>query len=135
MKIDNDPHKYPFVLEPGFVRLLNQLLDDKTKDISEGITFNFRDPTYSPENGGFHPVEIAISAEGVLQYVTDFAYFSIPPMAELEKELDFDFSLGVFQQFGQDHDILDGQGLFRLYTQNFCAYYEMGVYEVTVTAL
>jgi len=133
MNINNDPKLYPFMLEPSFVQLLNHLLEDKNTE--DGITFNFRDPTYSPENGGFHPVEISISADGVLQYVTDFAYFGIPPMAELEKELDFDFSLNVFQQFGQDHDLVDGQGLFRLYTQNFCAYHEMGVYEVMVTTL
>ncbi|MCP4125398.1 MAG: DUF2787 domain-containing protein [Bacteroidetes bacterium] len=123
------------MLDPGFVQLLNKLLIEISSDTNDGITFNFRDPTYSPETGGFHPVEISVNSKGILQYVTDFAYFGSPPMAELEKELDFDFSMNVFQQFGQNYDLIDGQGLFRLYTQNFCAYHEMGVYEVSVTSL
>ena len=131
MHINNNPKLYPFMLDPGFVQLLNKLLEEKSAN--EGIIFNFRDPSYSANSGGFHPVEICVNANGVLQYVTDFAYFGMPP--KLEKELDFDFSMNVFQQFGQDHDLVVGQGLFRLYTQNFCAYYEMGVYELTVAAM
>ena len=135
MTINNDPKLYPFMLAPEFVQLLNQLLTDKAKDTQDGVIFNFRDPRYSPENGGFHPVEISISAEGVLQYVTDFAYCGVPPMAELVKELDFDFSLGIFQQFGREQEIAVSQGLFALYARNFCAYHDMGVYEVSITPL
>ena len=130
MTLNNNPKLYPFMLDPNFVLLLNQLMDGE--DNNNGIIFNFRDPSYSPESGGYHPVEIAISSEGVLQYVTDFAYFGVP-MAELEKELDFDFTQNIFQQFSQVYELVAGQALFRLYTQNFCAYYDMGVYEVTVT--
>ena len=129
MTVNSEPSLYPFMLEPDFVQLLNRLLAEN--DTGEGVIFNFRDPTYSPETGGFHPVEICIDDKGVLQYVTDFAYFG----RELEKELDFDFSMGLFQQFGRDHELVTGQGLFRLYTRNFCAYHKMGVYQVTATPL
>ena len=37
------------------------------------ITLSFRDPTYSSETGGYHPVEILINADGQVQYITDFS--------------------------------------------------------------
>ncbi len=111
--------------------LLNQLLADKANDSQDGVTFNFRAPTYSAEAGGFHPVEISINSQGVLQYVTDFSFAGIPPYAELGVELDWSFEYGTFRLFKSEFKLVDGQGLFRLYTQNFFAYYEMSVYEVT----
>ena len=31
---------------------------------SEAVVLNFRDPTYSAENGGYHPVEIRLENDG-----------------------------------------------------------------------
>lgn len=58
------------------------------------LTFNFRSPTYSPEQGGAHPVEIRLirGLDGWLfDYVTDFSYQGLGQDAELCKELDFNF--------------------------------------------
>jgi len=60
-------------------------------------------------------------------------YYGSGPWAELGKDLDFDFSLGLFQQQGQDHPIERGRSMFRLWSQNFCDYYAMGVYTVSIT--
>ncbi len=131
MTVNNDPRQYPFVLDPGFVQLLNHVLED-TKD---GVIFNFRDPTYSAETGGFHPVEICVDDKGVLQYVTDFSYAGMPPFVELGIELDWSFENGYFRQFDTMHELVVGQALFHLWAQNFIAYHGMGVYEVTVSPL
>jgi len=133
MTVNSDPSLYPFMLDPGFVQLLNRLLAEN--DAGEGIIFNFRDPTYSAETGGFHPVEICIDDKGVLQYVTDFAYFGWPPFVELGIELDWSFESGYFRQFDDMHELVVGQGLFHLWAANFCSYYDMGVYQVSVTPL
>ena len=60
----------------------------------DSVTINFRDPTYSAENGGFHPVEIRLERQNNawhLCYITDFAYVGSGPYVELAKDLDFDF--------------------------------------------
>ena len=95
---------------------------------------SFKDPNYSAEQGGFHPVEIYRQADGSIYYITDFSYQGWPPHAELVKELDFDFGLGLFQQGGRDFPIEKGRELFKIWQQNFLAYYEMSVYRVTAQA-
>ncbi|GFO62329.1 DUF2787 family protein [Geomonas paludis] len=96
-----------------------------------GMVLSFRDPNYSPETGGFHRVEVAVAPDGSIQYVTDFAYYGSLPYCELVKEIDFDFSLGLFQHLGREFPIQAVRELFRLWESNFIAYYEMGVYTVS----
>lgn len=100
------------------------------KSTASGVYVIFRDSDYSHETGGFHPVEVMLSAEGSIQYITDFAYAGDPP--ELAKELDFDFSQGTFCQMGTCYPIDVGRGLFNIWQENFCAYYDSGVFEVIV---
>jgi len=104
-------------------------------DASVGAILTFRDPSYSAESGGYHPVEIAVGPGGHVEYITDFACVGIPPFCELAKEIDFDFSLGLFQQLGIEYPICKGKELFRLWERNFTAYYHMGVYTVAVEAM
>jgi len=118
----------------------SDLIDILTKEIqasgrngNEALYINFRDPEYSPETGGFHPVEVMVSGAGIIQYITDFAYVGYPP--ELVKELDFDFSMGVFQHMGREFPIGDNHSLFCLWQYNFCAYYSMGAFTVAVEAV
>ncbi|WP_270670599.1 DUF2787 family protein, partial [Aeromonas sp. QDB04] len=58
------------------------------------LVFNFRDPDYGPVRGGFHPVEIRLlkrKDRWQFDYVTDFSYQGPDDMAELVKEIDFNF--------------------------------------------
>ena len=80
-------------------------------------------------------MEIAIDGDGELTYLTDYSYVGIPPYAELEKELDWDFSRGRFFQFGCDYDLECGRGLLNLYLMNFTAYHKSGCFEVEVTTI
>jgi hypothetical protein len=96
------------------------------------VALNFRDPNYSPRTGGYHPVEIGITGDGVILYITEFSYVGHGYFAELCKELDFDFTENIFQQFDGVFPMTDATELFELWQQNFCYYFEHGVYCVTV---
>jgi len=106
----------------------------KGKDLTNktSVTLNFRDPDYSAEHGGFHPVEIMLKRQGDdwhFQYITDFCYVDIGPYAELVKDLDFDFGAGVFQtQYGY-YRIEQASDIYPVWEQNFCCYFRAGNFE------
>jgi hypothetical protein len=122
------------MLPPEFVQLINGVVQS-SPDASNGngVIINFRDRTYSPKNGGYHPVEIHVDSNGNLLSITDFAYFGMPPFTELGIELDFSFEHDYFRQFDSTYDLECGRPLLGLYTRNFAAYYNTGVYQVEVT--
>lgn len=104
---------------------------------AERYTFNFRDTSYNAENGGFRPIEIAISqqssGEWNIEYITEFAYFgSYYP--ELERSMDFDISNNCWftSHSGwlsfKDHQ-LDAKELYQLWESNFLAYVDMEAYD------
>lgn len=123
----------PLPVSAALIQLLEAILAQSGNFESSAVTLNFRDSTYSADKGGFHPVEIRIESTGEIAYITDFAYVGRPPFAELAKEIDFDFSLGLFQHFGRDFPTHDGYELYAIWEGNFLDYYNMGVFTVTVT--
>lgn len=113
--------------------LANQVL----QKITEAVVINFRDPDYSAESGGFHPVEIRLirkNNEWYFDYVTDFSYMGrVYP--ELEKEIDFCWSGNyVFHYLIGDISLAaERNELWSLWERNFMEYLSMGIYRVTVT--
>lgn len=101
---------YPCPVSIEFVNILAKEVVASGVLSDRGVILNFRDPEYSPENGGWHPQVVMASSEGQIQYVTDFAF------AGSDHELGFDFSLNLFQQFGLE----SGRELFALWQENFC---------------
>lgn len=126
-----DQQAFPFPLSDALVKILNEEIGRAQLPAGTELTLSFRDPDYSPQTGGFHPVEVRVNARGQIQYITDFAYVGRPPFSELAKEIDFDISLGLFQHFGQEYPLHAGGELYTLWQENFCSYYRMGVYTVT----
>lgn len=126
---------YPVAISEQLVAIISDELEKSAVDTSAGFIINFRDPDYSADSGGYHPVEISVDAEGRIQYITDFAYVGQSYYAELDKELDFDFGYGVFQQNGREYPIQRGVSLFEIWQNNFCGYYQRHVYEVTIQSL
>lgn len=121
---------YALPIHPALIEIIETELE--TIDTGDAnIILNFRDPDYSAETGGYHPVEILL-INGRIQYITDFAYVGSPPCVELAKELDFDFSLNLFQQGSRDHPIDVGQELFKIWSKNFCHYFRSDVFNVSV---
>lgn len=101
------------------------------------VTFNFRDPNYSAEAGGIHPVEIRLirGLDGWLfDYVTDFSYQGQGWCAELCKELDFNFldNEHYLQGWGPLPSV-EARELFAMWQASFLAFCEMGCFTVTVT--
>jgi hypothetical protein len=135
MSITVNPQTKITMLESGFVSVVNDLLQDTSLNGSEIVALNCRDPNYSAENGGYHPVEIHVDSTGEILSITDFAYFGMPPMVELGIELDWSFEQGYFRQFDGMYDLECGRSLLGLYLANFTAYYRSGVYRVEVTRL
>jgi hypothetical protein len=133
MAMQINPYTKITLLDPAFVSTINNLLKDTTLESSEVVALNFRDPTYSAESGGYHPVEIHVDSKGDVLSITDFAYFGCPPMVELGIELDWNFEQGSFRQYDSFYDLECGRGLLGLYVANFTAY--SGVYQVEVTTL
>jgi len=119
----------PWPVSSKLITILEQELS--TMPSATGAILSFRDPNYSAESGGFHPVEVAVASDGSIQYVTDFAYYGRPPYCELGKEIDFDFSLSLFQHLGREFPIKSGRELFHLWERNFVTYYGAGVYSVS----
>ncbi|EJD6408928.1 DUF2787 domain-containing protein [Proteus mirabilis] len=99
------------------------------------VTLNFRDPLYSAETGGFHPVEIRLlrlHEQWLFDYVTDFSFMG-NYYPELEKELDICWSQGYIYHFLMgDIDEEEGGALFELWQRNFIQYHKMKCYEVSI---
>ena len=69
------------------ITYIEQLITDH--DNCQAITLNFRDPTYSADAGGFHPVEIRLEkdhGQWHFSYITDFCYVGSGYMAELASQ-------------------------------------------------
>ena len=130
MKIDVT--RLPFKVDAALVKLIEVEINKKAPPAGSAVTLNFRDPNYSVEAGGFHPVEVRVSAQGEIEYFTDFALVGVGHFAELTTEIDFDFANNLFIHFGQVYPLTAGCDLYEVWQGNFTAYHAMGVYEVTV---
>lgn len=104
--------------------------------LTNSMTINFRDPSYSPTKGGYHPVEIRLEKDinkWRLIYITDFSYQG-SPFPELVKEIDVCFvTEKVFSLFGGWLDNKISKELLQPFIDNFMLYYSWDCYEVTVS--
>ncbi|MEG5550385.1 DUF2787 family protein [Enterobacter wuhouensis] len=126
---------YVLPLSRSFTQLLLDILAQKPphRHPITGLTINFRDPEYSPEKGGWHPVEIRLIPAGEdwqLDYVTDFHYAG-HPWPELEKDVDVSWTQQYtwLPRFG-DISHVDAREFWSLWESNFMAYRDMGVFTV-----
>ncbi|GAA74691.1 hypothetical protein P20480_1155 [Pseudoalteromonas sp. BSi20480] len=103
---------------------------------TKAVTLNFRDPDYSPEAGGFHPVEVRLEKQATswqLVYITDFSYQG-RHTPELIKEIDVCFSIKqVYHFLAGWLNTREGEELLALFISNFVEYYDTGCYQVTIT--
>ena len=122
-------------------QLTTHLLINEALTTSRYLVFNFRDKNYSADEGGFHPVEMAIcqnsTGEWSIEYITDFAYMG-NYYPELERNLDFDFRVGQFFMAYRGWLPMpgnrDAKELYRLWESNFLAYVYTDAYnEIAVT--
>lgn len=124
--------RLPWPISDKLCQLIQDTLTTAGIAQETGAIITFRDPDHCPDTGGFHPVEIAVGPGGAIEYITGFAYVGRPPHSELVRELDFDFSLGLFQHFGVEFPISRGRELFLVWQANFLSYHWMEVYTVSI---
>ncbi len=98
MKLCFSKDKLTLPVSVDFQDVLNRVISESGKrtPMIQSVVFSFRQKSYSPKNGGYHPVEIRITRlneQWIFDYITDFSYCGLMP--ELEKEIDFDFGHGV----------------------------------------
>jgi len=123
-------------VSPLFTLYIADLLAPYEGD--KAVTINFRDPSYSADDGGYHPVEIRL--EKVAEhwhfiYVTDFCYVGTGYIGQLAKDLDFDFQAGVFQNLHGIYPIEQSSEMYQVWEQNFVYYATISkVFEITVNA-
>lgn len=120
---------YPLPVSDELIELFNKVTGNR-----KNCTISFKDPSYSAETGGYHPIEVMIQ-DGSIKYITDFAYVGSPPFEELAKEIDFDFGYKVFQHMGREYPIAQGRQLYKMWESNFISYFESGVYTTKTTNL
>ncbi|KMV31198.1 hypothetical protein AB733_06620 [Photobacterium swingsii] len=101
----------------------------------KSIIVNFRDKSYSAENGGYHPVEIALSQVSddhySILYITDFSYCG-NAYPELERDIDFDIGNSVvFSRYAgwQSIRLPTMTELYELWEGNFLSYMSMDAYD------
>lgn len=126
-------------LPPAFNAIIQQIIEQEptARNASQYITINLRDPNYSVEFGGYHPVEISLrpsNAEYSLNYITDFSYQG-RYYPQLEKEIDICFvSMEFTTLFGGRHKVESKLKFINLFLNNITDYYHMNAYTVTVNA-
>ena len=129
----------PLPVSSMFAVCLTELLNTHkpTWQKAHAVTMNFRDPSYGPESGGFHPVEIRLQRRGnlwSLVYMTDFSYVGMGDYAELAKEVDFDFSS---QEGLVAHvhivPLSELREFYEMWESNFLSYLSLGVYNLTLS--
>ncbi|MDS1924692.1 DUF2787 domain-containing protein [Vibrio parahaemolyticus] len=120
---------------------LNRVISESGKwtPMIQSVVINFRDLSYSSENGGWHPVEIRLVRlydQWIFDYITDFAYCG-GPYPELVKEVDFNFSSGTASfSYVPELPITSSEVMefYSMWESNFLSYVEMGVFdEIKVT--
>lgn len=117
------------------VNHLIELLKDHDQSNSRTVTINFRDPDYSAEKGGYHPVEIMLFRKGDIwhfAYITDFKYVGQGQDVELAKDLDFDFQAGVFQTLYGYYRTEEGLDIYPVWEVNFICYFKIGAFDVKI---
>ncbi len=135
MKINTS--NLPLPVTSKLTDTIKDALKEEDLNGKTSVTLNFRDPDYSAETGGYHPVEIMLKRQGDewhILYITDFCYAGIGPYAELVKDLDFDFGAGVFQTSYGYFRIEEGLDVYVVWELNFLQYWlKFDVYDIKVS--
>ncbi|WP_425858634.1 DUF2787 domain-containing protein [Aeromonas sp. INTO2] len=124
---------------PALLALLSQEAERTDLDLGRctQLTFNFRNPGYSAEQGGVHPVEIRLVRgldDWLFDYVTDFSYQGLGQDAELCKELDFNFLDGEHSMLGWGPlRLAEARELFDIWQRIFIGYCRLECFSVTVS--
>ncbi|MEZ9747571.1 DUF2787 family protein [Vibrio splendidus] len=140
MKLCFSKNKLTLPVSVDLQDTLNRVISESGKwtPMIQSVVFSFHQKSYSPENGGYHPVEIRITRlndQWIFDYITDFSYCGLMP--ELEKEIDFDFGHGVaYIRYMGEVPITESSvaEFYSMWETNFLSYIGMDCFdEIKVT--
>ncbi|CAK1935114.1 DUF2787 domain-containing protein [Vibrio crassostreae] len=140
MKLFFSKNKLTLPVSVDLQDTLNRVISESGKwtPMIQSVVINFREKSYCPENGGYHPVEIRITRlndQWIFDYITDFSYCGLMP--EFEKEIDFDFGHGVaYIRYMGEVPIIESSvaEFYSMWESNFLSYIGMDCFdEVKVT--
>ncbi|EWH09030.1 hypothetical protein DS2_14689 [Catenovulum agarivorans DS-2] len=126
-----------FELPARFKTVINKCVASSAQlsEATQAITLNFRDPNYSAEQGGYHPLEVRLEKRASgwkFIYITDFCYLDFY-QPELVKEVDICFASKTVRVMDRAiNDFFAGQYI-RDFIRNFLSYHQLGVFEVEVS--
>ena len=121
------------------IKLLTNVIASKQLNPTElsDITISFKDDSYDPVSGGYHPVElrlVKLNDQLVFDYITDYCYVGSSFNTELTKEIDFDFTNDVgFQLYSGHHKLSALSELFHLWQSNFINYVEQDIFTISTS--
>ena len=135
MKLCFSKNKLTLPVSVDLQDTLNRVINESGKwtPMIQSVVINFREKSYSPENGGYHPVEVRITRlndQWVFDYITDFSYCGLMP--ELEKEIDFDFGHGVaYIRYMGEVPITESSvaEFYSMWETNFLSYLSMDCFD------
>jgi len=139
MKVKFNQQNVALPISDELIALLTKVMTSKQLSPTNAtdITFNFRDDSYDPELGGYHPVEIrlvSVNEQWHFDYISDFCYVGSGFNTELTKEIDFDFTNDVgFQLYSGHHKLAALSELFQLWQSNFIQYVEQDIFNISTS--
>jgi|688.fasta_scaffold900007_2 hypothetical protein len=122
---------YPVLINKQLIALIEYELRDWKSLENISVLLHFRDPEYSAQFGGYHPVTICVSAQGRIQWIADLSFMGLC----LTTELEFHFEDNLCKQMGVHYPLNAGAHLFKIWQSNFCDYYQSGVFQTTIERL
>lgn len=140
MKIELKNNSTSLRVSSELVKILGDIVQNSAVQQEEAlaIVLSFKDDSYVPEKGGYHPVEIRLVKHNNywhFDYITDFCFVGSGYCAELVKDVDFDFTNGVcYHLYVGTHSLDDTKDFYQLWESNFISYVEMGVFKTSVSS-
>ena len=140
MKIEFKNNVTSLKVSEKLLKILDEAVQSSEIQLDEAtdLIFSFKDNSYDPEAGGYHPVEIRIMKHTNLwhfDYITDFCFVGSGYCAELVKDVDFDFTNKVcYHLYVGAQPLIDIIDFYELWESNFISYVEMGVFKVKISS-
>ena len=131
MAIQINPFTKITLLDPGFVELLNNNIQESSFDTSDGVILNFNPIQDSMGHSLHHPMKFSIGPDGKIQYLTVYSKSASPPVAEA----DWNFIEGIFTHYGETKILETARAQFQFQCRHLVGLVKASQYEVTVAPL
>jgi hypothetical protein len=130
-----DTESFPLSITPKLKNILEEEIGVADVPVGKGLLLTFEEPNESPAKECYHPVEVALEADGKILHITDYAYIGRSPYEERIQFLDFDASADLFKHAPMVFPLEEGAEDFVRWQHAFCVHYRMGVFRVRIVPM